>query len=127
MNKLMIRMLPVMFFLMPVLALAADEVDPATQYPWVGMVLGFLGGLPGVGDILAKVVSVVMVVGAVMTVVATTLDGLSKSLEGVLNVAGLKGIAEKVKAFHDKVTPWIKYLSLYNVQKKKPEDQPPQG
>jgi len=126
MNKLMIRMLPVMFFLMPVMAMA-EELDPATQYPWVGMVLGFLGGLPGVGDILAKVISVVMVVGAVMTVVATALDGLSKALEGVLNVAGLKGVAEKVKAFHAKVAPWVKYLSLYNVQKKKPEDQPPQG
>lgn len=98
----------------PAMAQDAAQVAPV----WLGGVVAFLMGIPSVGPILVKILSVIGIVCAFFTALSTFLQAVLIIPEIGLKIAGAKGLSEKIKSFSDKVLPILKYLSIYNVQKK---------
>ena len=101
---------------LPTLAYAADAPIPGLEL--IGVLVQYLSSLPGVGPILGKLFEIVALVGAVMTYLSVAAIGLLKLPELAARFAGLQGMADKLQAISDKVLPWLKWLSLFNVQKK---------
>lgn len=114
------RYLPLLIIILLPFAAFAETGDPAVDYPWLTGLLAVLQSVPAVGKVLGVIVSVLMIVSSLMTVLGAALDGIAKALSGVLNMVGLQGAAEKIIALHAKLAPWVKFLSVYNVQKKPP-------
>lgn len=114
------RYLPLLIIILMPFAALAETGDPAVDYPWLAGLLAVLQSVPAVGKVLGVLVSVLMVVSSLMTVLGAALDGIAKALSGVLNMVGLQGAADKIIALHAKLAPWVKFLSMYNVQKKPP-------
>lgn len=102
--------------LAPVSALAV--LDPAVDFPWIATILDFIGAIPGVGPVMQTVVMVIGVVSACFTALAVAFDSICKALSVFSKLAGASALGAKIMAFHDIVSPWLKYLSIYNVQKK---------
>jgi hypothetical protein len=105
------------FIMLSVSAFAQDQV-PAEALPpeWIGGILIWLKSIPTVGPILVEVLKWVSVLATVFTVIATTASTLLKIPEIAARISGAEKLADGIKAFHDKVMPWLKYLSVYNVQ-----------
>lgn len=104
--------------LAPVAALAADVPAEVVPPDWLVAVLMFLQSIPAVGGIIAKVVMWAGVLSSVMTAVSLGVQGILMGLSAIAGFAGLAGVAEQIKALSEKVLPWLKYFSMFNVQKK---------
>jgi hypothetical protein len=96
---------------------AYASTDPAQSLPWLGAVITFLMSVPKVGAVLSQVFSVMAVVAVLLTALAAFLDALKVTLAGSAKLAGLDNLAIHISNVLDKVIPWVKYLSMYNVQK----------
>ena len=107
-----------MFILIPS-ALADDMaiVAPA-GFEWIGPIINFILAIPKVGPILGTVFQVVSAVAGVMTFVSVAVVGILGIPEIAARFAGAPDLANKIKAFSDKVLPFLKYFSIFNVQKK---------
>ncbi len=95
----------------------AQEI-PAEGFEWLPGVISMLQSFPVVGKILAVVFEVL----AVASVVLTGLAAFLKTILGISQLAakwaGAEKASESIKKFEEKILPWIKYFSMYNVQKK---------
>lgn len=100
----------------PMVALADVPADLAPP-SWLVGVLMFLQSIPAVGGIIVKVAMWAGVVASVMTALSLGVQGVLMALSGVAGMAGLSALADKIKALSDAVLPWLKYLSMFNVQK----------
>lgn len=102
-------------------AVATNTVAPVAspdQMPgWLTMVLGILSSLPVVGPALLFVLKWMGVLCVALTCLSALLKGLSSSLKGVAKLAGFLSVVDKIQSIEDKVLPWVKYLSMFNVQK----------
>jgi len=96
---------------------AYASTDPAVAVPWLGGIIGFLLSVPKVGVVLAQVFSIMATVAVVLTAVAAALDAIKVALAGSARLAGLENLAVVVENLLNKIIPWVKYLSMYNVQK----------
>ena len=102
--------------LVPVIAFGQDV--PVEVPAAITALLAFLGGIPGVGPVLAKVILYVGVLSGVLTALVVFVASILKPLELILGAAKLQGASEFVAKVQAKVLPWLKYFSAFNVQKK---------
>lgn len=117
------RLLVAILVLFPVLAFAVDPAvaaDPASPIPaYLTMLADVVTSIPVVGPVVLRVFEYAAIVGSIFTALATFALAVSKSVVGIARLAKLVELAAKLQALHDKVWPWIAYLSMYNVQRKK--------
>lgn len=104
----------------------ADDAVPAAEAPaddveipsWVAPIVTWLQTVPTVGPILIEVLKWLGIVAAVLTALATLMQALAAAFVGVAKMAGFVEFANKAKAFLDKILAYVKYFSMFNVQKK---------
>lgn len=113
-----------LFVLVPMLAFAADG-DVAQAPEWLGAILTFVAGVPYVGPVIVEVMKWLGVIASVMTALSLGVQGVLMALAGLASLSGkltglesLKSAAEKIKEWSDKILPWLRYVSVFNVQKK---------
>lgn len=98
----------------------ADDIVPPVEVPtWLDAVIRFITGVPVVGPFLLEALKWVGIVAAIFTAITTLFMSLAKAFEKLAFGVGFYEFANKIKAFYDKVYPWLAYLSVYNVPKKK--------
>lgn len=110
--------LAIMLFL-PLLAFADQPVPDVFVPPvWLSTIILFVQGLPVVGPIIIEVCKWL----GVLTTVATLLSAMIQTMLTIPQIlavwAGAQGLADKIKKISDLILPWLKYLSMFNVQKK---------
>lgn len=108
-------------FLMATVAWAqvAEPVPvPIPGFEWIAMVIAFIQNIPGVGPVLAVAFEIVAMIAAVATALVVFVQTILHVPYIVAKWAGASVLAEQIKAVSDKVLPWLKYLSMFNVQKK---------
>lgn len=123
-----------MVLFMPALAFAqaaAAPVQTATVYvppQWLVDILTWVQALPKVGPVVIIVLTAISVLATVMTVVSGFLEGIIKATSGIAALAGLDKFAQSLLDFYKKIEPYVKYLSMFNVQKAaataSPQDPP---
>lgn len=84
-------------------------VPPTEKSSVVQSILDYLNTIPAVG----KVLSVIFQVLSILVVTLTALASILIALAAGLKKAGL----DKAVLWINSILPWIKYLSMYNVQK----------
>lgn len=101
-------------------AYSAEAVLPPSipGLEWLGVVIGFLQGIPSVAPITFKIFTIVGTVGSVLTALSMVVQTILAIPEIALRYSGAHALADKIKAISDKVLPILKYLSFFNVQKK---------
>lgn len=114
------RLLFILVLIFPIMLLA-QEVNPFEPPQWLKESMLFISSLPHVGPIFLKVMMWLGVTASILTVLATSFIAISKSLQKVLKLMKLEAWALKVEAFYLLVGPYLKFLSMYNVQKKELE------
>jgi hypothetical protein len=103
----------------------ADEAPGAVALPDAGevpaylpQILSFLKSIPYVGPVVSKVLAVVSVVCTVATALYIFLLTLFSIPEVLARWAGAQKIADFIKKYGGVVLKWLKYLSIFNAQKK---------
>ncbi len=102
-------------FLIPMLAFAAGELDPPS---WLGTIIDSISGVKFIGPAILFIIKWAGLVAGVMTVLSIFVQGLLGIPEVIARFSGAPVLADKIKSISDKVLPWVKYLSNFNVQKK---------
>lgn len=102
--------------LFAVCAFAADPA-PVPGFDWVGPILAFLATIPKVGPILAIIFGIVGGVATLMTAVSVFVQTVLAIPVLVLHWAGATAVAAKIKSFSEMIMPWLKWFSMFNVQK----------
>ncbi len=108
--------------MIPMMLLGQEVVaeSGATDLPaWVASLVTFVMGIPKVGPVIVAVIKWLAVGSAILTAISACLQAVGTALVAVGNVAGAQGFVDKVKAISDKILPWLKYFSMFNVQKAK--------
>lgn len=107
-----------LILLVPLMAFADVAVDPVFNPPeWLASILLFIKGLPYAGPVLIQIFKWSGVLAVVMTTLSVAVITLLKIPEVAARWAGAASVADKIEAFGKKVIPWLKYLSMFNVQK----------
>lgn len=99
----------------PTLAAAAVSVTPPAGFEWLVPVLAFLQSIPGAGPVVVTVLHVLGVAATLFTLISVFFTGAAKAVESLSFALGFVGFAASVKAFYDKVYPWVAYFSVFNV------------
>lgn len=99
-------------------SVAFAQVAPQEGFEWLPALIGMLNGIPAVGKYLAIAFQVAAVTSASLTALVVFLETILKIPEVAARWAGAEDLADKIEEFKNKVLPWIKYFSMYNVQKK---------
>lgn len=92
---------------------------PIEGFEWLNSVIIFLQGIPSIGEYLAIFFQVMAVLSTGLTALAVFLETLLSVPEIIARISNSDAIAAKIKSFKEKILPWIKYFSMFNVQKKK--------
>lgn len=104
-------------------AFAADiapEVPVEPAFEFVKQLLGFLvTTFPKAGPIVQGAFEVIGALASFFTLTAVFIQGVLGIPYLVARWAQADELAEKIKKISEKVTPFFKYLSIFNVQKKK--------
>lgn len=106
--------------LLPAAAFADGVVAPVlslTPPDWLGTVVQFLAAVPYVGPVIVEVLKWVGLISAVATALSVLAQTLLALPEVAARWAGAHAIADKIKSVSDVVLPWLKWLSVFNVQK----------
>lgn len=131
MKKFFLTLCVVSVFCFPLLAIAQTASDPLAAPAWLLTVISvitnppeWLVGLPVVGKFVPKVLSVILTVfkwtgfvGAVMTALSVCVQSILKLPEIAARWAGAAAVADKIASVSQKIMPWLKYFSIFNVQK----------
>jgi hypothetical protein len=96
----------------------AQTPAPVEPPVWLGDLLTFIASIPSVGPIVVEVFKWLGVVASVFTALSVAVSVIVKIPELAARFAGLPEIAEKLNKINEKVQPYLKYLSIFNVQKK---------
>lgn len=118
MKNLKIVLLMLCVFAFSLFAFGADPQAAAEVPSWVATVLAFLQGMPYVGPFLTGLLKWAVLASAIMTAISTCAMAILALLQGVSQWAGLVKIQAALAWVEANVMPWLKYLSMYNVQKK---------
>jgi hypothetical protein len=73
--------------------------------------------IPVVGPFLVEAIKWLGVIASVLTALATAFFAVAKTLSKTFQLVKLVGIATKIDAFYVKFSPYLKFFSMYNVQK----------
>lgn len=119
----MLRFVLFSCFLLTGLTYAADvfvQTAPPTEgFDWLPMVIEYLRSIPTVGPHLEKVFSVIAIIASVATALTACLFVILRIPQvGAMWLGAEKALAYLEK-FEKKILPWLAYLSIFNVQKKK--------
>lgn len=118
----LLKLITIMILMMIASIAFGQEVPPEQLPPeWVGAILLWLKSIPTVGPYIVIALKWIATIGTVFTVLATAASTILKLPEIIARVSGAEALADKIKAFHDKVMPWLRYLSIYNQQKAQPK------
>lgn len=99
----------------PQVAVAAPSAPPQ----WAQELIVAVEKLPVIGPFVSKALLYLGILGSIVTMAVGFILAVLNTLMGVLNIAGLVDFASKVAAFRDgKIMYWLKFLSLFNAQKK---------
>lgn len=92
---------------------------------YITIILTFISGIPQIGPYLKIALQAIMIIAGVMTALSVFASALLNSLAVMSNVASflpfmakLKKFADILKMINDKIQPYLKYASIFNVQKK---------
>jgi hypothetical protein len=97
---------------------AEAPVEPAFEF--VKQLIQFLlTTFPKAGPIVQGFSEIVGGVAALFTLLAVFVAGVLKIPYILAHWAKAPELAEKIQKFSDKITPYFKFLSIFNVQKKK--------
>lgn len=131
------------FITLLIMSFASFASDGATDLAappaWIMEVLQFLAALPfeiggvKVGVMIVTALNWVATIGAVATALSVAVSGIMLTLSGVLKVpqliavwsgadelaAKLENLSVKIQELNVKIQPWLKYISIFNVQKPK--------
>ena len=119
-NPFVAMSLLTVFFLTSTGLVYAQADVPVNEAPaWLLEFLTYIATIPKVGPILVEVAKWLGVLASVFTALSISITAILKIPEIVARWSGASDFADKLKAFHDKIQPWLKYLSIFNVQKKK--------
>jgi hypothetical protein len=106
-------------FLFALPAHADDAVAAVTAPPeWLGSILVFFQSLPYVGPVLVAVLKWMGVITTLFTALSIAVQAILTIPELVAKWAGAQKAADQIKKYSDIVLPYLKYLSIFNVQKK---------
>ena len=105
-----------MLFAMPVLAFAQDSVTLPPE--WLESFLLTVAAIPKVGPIIVEVFKWLGVIASVFTALSVALTVIVKIPEVTARWAGADEFADSLAEINKKIQPWLKYLSVFNVQKK---------
>jgi hypothetical protein len=83
---------------------------------WVDPILNSLAGMPKIGPVVAKILSWMGTLAAVLTALTSLLMFLS-GLLGQLNKIKELEVVTKALEFINKATPYVAYLSMFNVSR----------
>jgi hypothetical protein len=101
-----------------ILSISCFAQDPASNPEWLASALAFVSSIPKVGPLLVVAAKWVGFVGAVFTILSTAVEALLLLPEVALRLSKAPEWATKVQKFRNTIVPWLKYFSIYNVQKK---------
>ena len=119
-NFLTLVFISCLLLALPMVGVAQEVAEVAPLLPdWVGSIVVFLMGIPKVGPVIVFIIKWGSIVAAFLTIISGAIQGACAILAGSANMAGATKFAEKVKAISNKILPWFKYFSTFNVQKKK--------
>lgn len=94
------------------------EVSPVL--PLVGMAIKFLNNaFPKSGPVIQMVLEVVSSIAVLFTLLVVFVSGVLRVPIVASRMKGSHKLADKIQAFHDKVIPWLKKLSIFNAPVKK--------
>lgn len=102
-----------------VFAQEANQVDPAQTLSWLPAVIAMLKGIPGVGKVLAIIFQVISIVTATLTIVVGFIEAILAVPYYASKFKGSGKVAKIILDFREKYLPYLKHLSMFNVQKKK--------
>nr|AMP48114.1 hypothetical protein [uncultured bacterium]AMP48138.1 hypothetical protein [uncultured bacterium] len=119
--KVLKVMLAMMLMMIATLAFGQDVPVEAMPPEWIGPIIIWLKSIPTVGPVLVEVLKWISVLATVFTVLATAVSAVLKIPEIAARLSGAEKLADSIKKIHDKVMPWLKYLSVYNQQKIAPK------
>ncbi len=110
-------------FLMVSVAAVAQEavVVPQSAVPpeWLTQLLVFAESLPYVGPAMIFIMKWAGFLSVLLTAVSVFVEGVKVAVVQSFKWAGFEEKAAKIEAMLNKVLPYLKYLSMLNVQKKK--------
>lgn len=100
----------------------AASADQALEAPaWLKVAVEFLMGLPYVGPVAVEIVKWSGLVAGICTALVLLVQSLSAAFQGAAILAGFGPVAEKIKKYGDIVIHYLKMLSMFNAQKKPPQ------
>lgn len=105
--------------LVPVAIDAPAVVQPPPGFGWLASFIEWLVTIPKIGPIIVIVFKWVGAVASVATAISVAVQAILKVPELGLRWAGAKIWAYKIADFTLKIKPWMNYLSIFNVQKKR--------
>jgi hypothetical protein len=108
-----------LFVLLIIPAICFGAVEPVELPEWVAAAVNFMTNVPYVGPVLVVVLKWASIISAIATALSLFVQAIFAALIGVGNFVGLEDEAEKFKSLSDKILPWLKYFSMFNVQKRK--------
>lgn len=95
------------------------QVAPVEGLDWLTSVINFVSEMPYIGPVLVVIFKVASVASIALTALAAFLEVILTIPELVAKFSGATEFAAKVNKIKNKILPWIKYISMFNVQKKK--------
>jgi len=99
--------------------LFASEVVPAEAPAFLGAMIEALKGIDGIGKYVVDGIAIISAIGGLLTIASAAIEGVLVVLIEASWMSGGKDFARKLDDFRKKVLPWFKYISMFNVQKKK--------
>jgi len=107
------------FFLAPQVLLAQDgSADLFFPPDWLLSVMTWAYDIPMVGPIVVEASKWAGFITAMLTAVSVFLIGVSKACASIEKLLSIPGYMAPVIYGINKIMPYVKYLSMFNVQKK---------
>lgn len=91
--------------------------DPAS-FEWLGAVVTFLSAVPYIGPVIVAVLKWVGLIASIATALSVLAQAILVIPEIVAKWAGATEVSAQIKKYSDLILPYLKYLSIFNVQKK---------
>lgn len=96
--------------------------EPAAPPQWAQDLLVTAEGLPYVGPVIVKIITIVPLVCAILTAVVAFLISLLTMMIGIFNYAGFTSAVAFLTAFQNgKFMYYLKYFSMFNAKKPDPK------
>lgn len=101
----------------PVVFTPSAEVNPWTPPEWFKAVLTKANSIPYVGPFAVELMKWLGVIASILTALVTCFFAITKSLSTVMRLGKFVEIAAKIDGLYAKLSPYLKFFSMYNVQK----------